>query len=201
MNRAFSWTAIALLLALFTPMAQDAEAQSYREPGSDRIQIMVYGGGFTPMEELGGGEFQNSGSVGATAGIWVGKYFGFRANLLYAQTDIQGVPDENLVWDNPNIWIYNGDFLARLPREVGMSWITPYAFVGAGNKLYNFDNRDDLEGDFVSTFGLGLNYRMDPDSHWGLNVELRDFVSTFEMGDLNETQHDLVWTGGITFSW
>jgi len=37
-------------------------------------------------------------------------------------------------------------------------------------------------------------------SHWGLDVELRDFVSTFEMGDLNDTQHDLVWTGGITFS-
>ncbi|HSL70274.1 MAG TPA: hypothetical protein VK864_08515, partial [Longimicrobiales bacterium] len=82
----------------------------------------------------------------------------------------------------------------RLPLSAGQ-WF-PYVVAGAGGKTYDFD-LNDRETDFAGNFGGGIEYRF---ARWGIQAEVRDVVSKFERFGVNETQHDIAWTAGLTLS-
>lgn len=80
--------------------------------------------------------------------------------------------------------------------EVEAGWVSPYLLGGLGAKTYDFDVAE-TETDFQRNIGAGLEYRLPHQRQWGLVLEVRDFISTFEVGPVDNTQHDIVWTGGI----
>ena len=191
---------IATMLALTVcPLASalDLTAQSTRDPGQDIISLNVIGGGFSPASDLGGSEFDATGTVGGTVGVWVHRYVGIRAAVVWAQTDVSG-PTSDVTGVDPNVWAYSGDLVLRVPLGARSGWIIPYILGGLGAKTYDFEGVD-TETEFAASFGAGVEYRF-PSSRWGINLEARDYVSDFEFYGIDETQHDLVWTGGITLS-
>lgn len=167
--------------------------------GRDLISFGVFGGGFSPAEDLmGGPEFDTSGAVGGTVTLWVQRYVGIRGNVLYAQTELQDA-NGSLAGEDPNVWAYGGELVLRLPAEgarAGDSWF-PYVVGGLGAKTYDFDEAD-AETDFAGSFGGGIEYRY---GRIGLQAEVRDFVSQFDQFGFDDTQHDVVYTAGLTLNY
>lgn len=195
--------ALTLLFALGALGATAAQAQTTGPKGaagSDIFTINVYGGGYAPTASLTpGSEFDDSGTVGAAGTLWVHRNVGVRANVLWARTDAPAGAPAPLGGERPDVWAYSGDVVLRLPLEVGngQTWF-PYVVGGLGAKTYDFEREDmDTETDFAGNFGGGLEYRI---NRVGLQAEVRDIVSSFERFDIDETQHDVVWTAGLTVS-
>jgi len=194
---------LAAAAALAAAMAAtSAEAQVFGPPqgaGNDVLTLNLYGGGYSPASSLApGADFRNSGTVGVAATLWVHSFVGVRANGLFARTDAsQGVP-EGLEDERPNIWTYSGDVVLRYPLSTGNgrdTWF-PYLVGGLGGKTYSFDGAG-RETDFAGNVGAGIEYRF---GRWGIQAEVRDIISTFDRFGVDKTQHDVVWTGGITLS-
>ena len=186
-------------LALW-PLASALEltAQSTHDPAQDIITLNVIGGGFSPVSDLGSSQFDAAGTVGGTVGVWLHRYVGIRASVVWAQTDVSGPASADVTGVDPNVWAYSGDVVLRVPIDARSGWIVPYIVGGLGAKTYDFDGVD-TETELAVSFGGGVEYRF-PSSRWGVNLEARDYVSSFELYGIDETQHDLVWTGGITLS-
>lgn len=134
----------------------------------------------------------------ADVGVWLHRYVGIRASVVWAQTDVSGPASADVTGVDPNVWAYSGDVVLRVPIDARSGWIVPYIVGGLGAKTYDFDGVD-TETELAVSFGGGVEYRF-PSSRWGVNLEARDYVSSFELYGIDETQHDLVWTGGITLS-
>lgn len=193
--------ALTLLLTTGALSATAAAAQAdgpRGAAGNDIVTINLYGGGYAPTASLAPeSEFDDSGTVGGAATVWVHRNVGLRANALFAKTDApSGVPDP-LGGESPNVWAYSGDLVLRLPLSVGgrATWF-PYVVGGLGGKTYDFEDAD-TETDFAGNFGGGIEYRF---NQVGLQAEVRDVVSSFERFGIDEVQHDVVWTAGITLS-
>ncbi len=193
---------LTVLLALGALGATAVQAQTLRLPGAagnDVLTLNVYGGGFSPAADLTADDrFQSSGTVGGALTLWVHPNVGLRGNVLYARTDLPSAAPEPLPGENPNVWAYSGDLVLRLPLAAGNgrdTWF-PYILGGLGGKMYDFDTLS-TETDFASNFGAGIEYRF---AQWGLQAEVRDIVSRFNRLGVDRTQHDVVWTAGITLS-
>lgn len=192
-------TATVLAMTLLSlSSALELAAQSTRDPGQDIISVNVMGGAFTPASDLGSNQFDATGTVGGTVAVWLHRYVGVRASVVWAQTDVSGPASPDVTGVDPNVWAYGGDIVLRAPIEARSGWIIPYIVGGLGAKTYDFEGID-TETEFAGSFGGGVEYRF-PSSQWGINLEVRDFVSDFEFYGIDETQHDVVWTGGITLS-
>lgn len=194
---------LLLVLGALGATAVQAQTQTQGLPGaagSDIVTINLYGGGFAPTASLAAeSEFDDSGTVGGAATVWLHRYVGLRANLLYAKTDAPAGVPAPLGGESPNVWAYSGDVVLRLPLTVGSgsTWF-PYVVGGAGAKTYDFEEEEmETETDFAGNFGGGIEYRI---KRVGLQAEVRDIVSSFERFDIDEIQHDVVWTAGITLS-
>ncbi|HSL71482.1 MAG TPA: hypothetical protein VK864_14640, partial [Longimicrobiales bacterium] len=92
------------LSALGASAAQAQIAGPQRGAGNDIVTINLYGGGYQPTSDLtSGSDFGSSGTVGGSATMWLHRYVGVRANVLYARTDASpNVPDP-LEGETPNI--------------------------------------------------------------------------------------------------
>jgi hypothetical protein len=184
---------------LGTTTVQAQSAAPGGAAGSEILTIGAYGGGFSPAADLTSNSgFGNSGTGGGTLTLWVHPNVGVRGNVLFARTEIGSGAPEGLTGEKPNIWAYSGDLVLRLPFDVlngRDSWF-PYLAGGIGGKTYAFDNLND-ETDFAGNFGAGVEYRL---ARWGVQAEVRDIVTSFERFGVNKTQHDVVWTAGITRS-
>lgn len=188
------------MLALANPI--NAQTRTMTSTGWKHGTLSLYAGGMSPTTHVGTGEFDPSATVGATLGFWVNRYAGIRVNGLFARTDADGPVRTELGINNPNIWMYDGDIVLRAPMSVAAGWISPYILGGLGGKTYDFRTTSmDNKTYFAGNFGAGLEYRLPRVSRLGLSLEVRDFVSKFDMGDFNSTQHDVVWTGGIRFNY
>ncbi len=171
-------------------------------PGNRQMEhgsATLYVGGYSPTTHLGDGtRFDPSATVGASVGYWFNEYAGVRANGLYAQTKTDGPARFN--YDNPNVWTYTGELLLRMPFSTRAGDVSPYVIGGVGGKSYDFQNRA-THTKFAGDYGLGVEYQRDPGSRWGLALEVRDVISKFDMGTFNDTQQDVVWTGGIRINY
>lgn len=186
-----------LLLAMvgfLTFLSTPAQAQIDDDPLMERGSLSLYAGGYTPSGTIGGGEFDDDAAVGAALGVWLTQHVGIRANGLYAQPGVEGDPAIDL--NAPNIWMYSGDLVLRNPMQLGSGVLAPYVLGGLGAKTYDFENLDS-ETDFAGNFGAGLEYQFPREHAWGLLVEVRDFVSQFEVGPVDDVQHDILRTGGV----
>jgi hypothetical protein len=193
------FTAFAIAGALGAGAAQAQVPYIDGGAGNDLVTLNVFGGGYSPSSSLQpGSEFGSSGSVGAAATLWIHRNFGLRANVLYARTDASAGAPDPLTGEKPDIWTYSGDLLARLPIAIGngRDFVIPYLVGGLGGKTYNFDELDTAT-DFAGNLGAGLEYRF---ARWGVQAEVRDVISSFDRFGVEKTQHDIVWTGGITLS-
>jgi hypothetical protein len=191
--------AAALVAALGATSAEAQVLGPAEGAGNDMLTLNLFGGGYSPASSLtAGSEFRNSGTVGVAATLWVHPLVGVRANGLFARTDAsQGVP-EGLKDEKPNVWAYSGDLVLRLPFSTanGRDTWFPYLLGGLGGKTYDFDQAG-TETDFAGNVGAGIEYRI---GRWGVQAEVRDIISTFDRFGIDKTQHDVVWTGGITLS-
>lgn len=190
--------AVAALFAA-APWA-DLSAQAH--PGNDLVSINAYGGGFSPTQTFQDrSEFDNSGTLGGAVTLWVHPFVGVRGNVLWSPTDVSFTdPASPLAGEDPNAWAYSGDLVLRLPFEAGAAGtLFPYIVGGLGGKTYDFETLS-TETDFAGNFGAGLEYRPGADGRWGIQAEVRDIVSSFDRLGVDRTQHDLVWTGGITLN-
>jgi hypothetical protein len=189
----------ALMMAALLVPATGALAQDV-SPGNDRVTISLYGGGLWPSGNLGATEFESSGSVGGSVGVWLHRNVGLRGSVAFAQTDVPtvGAPT-GLIGQNPDIWLYNADVVLRYPVRAGQSWVFPYVFGGVGGKTYSFETLS-TETDFAGNFGGGTEVRFGPTSRWGIFTEARTFVSDFDRFGISDRQWDVGWTGGISLS-
>ena len=128
---------------------------------------------------------------------------GFRFGVSYAgrsDVPIDGVGCTNCQLRS-TLLAASADLLVQpLPS---MPVLRPYALLGAGAKLYNFDVDSFTMGfvedqaQFVGHFGLGA--RLFPTGGMGLFAEISDYVSGFEFTDGNgDLQHDLFFMVGVT---
>lgn len=200
----------------------EASAQEFggiAHAGTDVLTITGSAGGFFPLTDFDDGtEFDASFSVGATATYWVHHFMGLRGNLLFTSVDVSEPADPDdagavLAGGDPTIIHSSGDAVVRLPLPGGetVSWF-PYALAGLGVKHYRFEETDFLAGDattatdFALNLGAGLEIRWGDTGRWGLNTEIRDFISPFEVRDadgatlMDQTLQDLVWTAGISLN-
>lgn len=193
---------VAAFLAVPTAELTGQVMQRESQPGMDVFSINVNGGGFFPLSTLGGdNEFDDAGSVGGALTYWFHNNAGVRANFLWASTDFVGLEDSPLQGEDPDVYHYSGDVLLRLPLpgpEVVDSWF-PYIVGGIGGKTYDFQTLT-TDTDVTGNFGVGVEFRFGEMSRWGINTEVRDFVSNFDRQGIDRTQNDLVWTGGLTLN-
>jgi hypothetical protein len=197
LHAARALTLVVALGALSAGAAQ-AQVQPQGAAGSDILTLNVYGGGYAPTSAVAlDTDFDDSGTVGAAATVWLHRYVGIRANALYAQTEAPIGAPAPLGGESPDVWAYSGDVVVRLPLSAGdgPTWF-PYLVGGLGGKTYDFE-LNDTETDFAGNFGGGIEYRF---NRVGLQAEVRDIISSFERFGIDETQHDVVWTAGITMS-
>ncbi len=188
------------MMAVANPVS--AQTRTMTSTGWEHGSMSLYAGGFSPTTHVGTGEFDSSATVGATVGFWVNRYAGIRVNGLFARTKADAPVSTELGIDNPNVWMYDGDIVLRAPMSVEAGWLAPYVLGGLGAKTYDFRTPDmGSKTYFTGNFGAGLEYMLPGMSRWGLSLEVRDFVSKFNMGDFDNTQHDVVWTGGIRFTY
>lgn len=128
---------------------------------------------------------------------------GFRFGVVYAgrsDVPIGGVGCTNCKLRSTLLATSADLVLQPLP---GMPVVRPYALIGAGAKLYDFDLDTVTAGfiedqaRFIGHFGLGA--RLFPTGGLGLFAELSDYVSGFEFTDGNgDLQHDLFFMVGVT---
>jgi len=190
----------AFLLAVASPA--HAQVRTIRQTGWKHGSIGIYAGGLSPATHVGSGQFDASATVGATLGFWVSRHAGIRLNGLFARTNADGPMRNTLGISDPNVWMFDGDIVLRAPLSFEGGWITPYVLGGLGGKTYNFRNVSrNNQTFFTGNYGAGLEYRLPGMSRFGLTLEVRDFVSKFTLGEYDNTQHDVVWTGGIRFTY
>ena len=130
-------------------------------------------------------------------GIWIGRHLGLRANLLFAQPELEGEVSSIGFLSDPDVWLLNADLMVRLPVGLGTGSLAPYLLGGFGVKRYSFLTRP-TQNDPAASVGAGIEYRLSRHFPFGWSVEVRDFISPFRRWNVDDTQHDLVWTGGMT---
>ena len=195
---------VLLLIAAGALPATEAPAQVFgsSELDHDLVSINVFAGGFTPSSDLSdGSEFDTSGSVGGAVTLWLWKYAGIRGNVLYGQPDVDAVSGASIEGEDPDVWLYNGDLMLRLLISAGdAGWLCPYVLGGLGGKTYNFGQDDADVTKFAGNFGAGIEYRVGRSARWGIQAEVRDFISEFDAFGLEDTQHDVVYTAGLSLT-
>jgi len=198
-------SAIALTAFTFTGLSAQQQFGGNSHPGADRLSFTAFGGGLFSTSALGGGtEFENTGTLGGNVTFWATHNLGVRANVLWSPPDIRsdrvGINGPPLVGEDPNVWHYSGDVVLRLPlpATANISFF-PYLLGGLGAKTYDFETLG-TETDFAGNFGAGLEFRFGETGRWGINTEIRDFVSNFDRAGFDRTLHDVVWTGGLTLN-
>lgn len=192
-------TRILFLLAVIAAAGATPVVAQAHGPAADRLTIGLYGGGYTPASTLMPGvEFENSGTVGGTLTLWLHPLLGVRGNVLYARTNVSLGGPASLAGEDPNVWAYSGDLLLRHPKPIGTGhgmWF-PYLVGGLGGKTYDFDQQR-RETDLAGNYGAGVEFR---NGRWGVQAEVRDIVSNFDRLGVDKTQHDVVWTAGLTWT-
>lgn len=177
------------------------EAQTVH-PGFDRATVSLQGGGFSPTANFRDGSgFGTSATVSAGVTLWLTQFVGVRAGGLFASTDVRSGPEEGgvLAREDPEVWLYHADTVFRLPLPLLGGSTSPYLVAGLGAKTYRFGTLGSTS-DVAGNAGVGVEYRRGARGRWGVQLEVRDFISSFDTRGLSRTQNDIVWTGGITLS-
>lgn len=145
--------------------------------------------------DLADGEFETKTAMyGATVAVNVWKFVAVEGTFVSGMDKF--VTEEHEETD-VQIMAYSAGLGVELPRY----WrFEPYVLGGIGVKSYDFDIPDTkAERDLEFNFGAGVNFEVL--KNVALNVQARDFVSTFASslyGIENERQNDLFVAAGIT---
>lgn len=143
------------------------------------------------------GEFESrTPFYGATVGIQLFKGLSIEGTVVRGTDELTATRREPADVD---ILAYSGGLELALPSY---GRLQPFLLAGAGVKSYDFDIADTKQvRDFEMNFGAGLNLKVV--DNVAITVQARDFVSTFSSSlfDVpNEKQNDLLFAGGLTFS-
>lgn len=197
-------TGVAVLFGLATAgaaSAQQMDDDDYEDEMVDGFSVAALGGGLSPAADVGDGDFDASGSGGLEATAWLGDHVGLRATGLYAATDAAPQIPPVLEGEDPNVFLYSGDVVLRYPIDVMATdgFLQPYLVGGLGAKTYDFETID-TETDLAGNVGAGVEYRVGDEGRWGLLVEARDYISEFDQLGVEDTQHDIAWTAGVSLN-
>lgn len=191
-------TALAFAATGVTAQQPDPLPPALRQP----VSVDAYAGGFSPQEPfVDGSRFGSSGAVGAAATFWLGRYMGLRGDFLYARPGFQDATSYSKLFTGAQARMYavDANLVLRLPLHgmgSGAYWY-PYALGGIGNQTYQFNVKGvSTDHAVMGDLGLGVAYRFSPDI--GLRLEARDMQSKFVDWNLDHSQSDLVYDGGVT---
>jgi opacity protein-like surface antigen len=198
-----SLMAVAVLAVATAPAAAQV-------PGIE-LKLNPRIGLYAPLSDLGEAdlgsgpitaEMNSSLAIGLGAELQLAALpFGIRANLDYATSTGVDLSDgvSTLEGDNATLLAFAGDLMFRpLPNLIVFQ---PYVFVGGGLKQYDFDAEDTTnafdttESDPTFHIGGGLDLGFGPAS---INVELSDYISSFDFAGESELQHDIFITAGFS---
>jgi hypothetical protein len=193
----------ALLIALGIPSGAGAQG----------LRIALSLGGYAPRSELGDvqgasgliefGKKESTLAYGLSLDLGAAEApVGFRFGVAYAgrsDVPIDGVGCTTCQLRSTLLAASADLILQPLP---GVPVLRPYAVVGAGAKLYDFDpdtftkSLVEDQAQFVGHFGIGA--RLFPDASLGFLAEVSDYVSGFEFVDGDgDLQHDLLFRVGV----
>lgn len=191
--------AAALLALLLTPASVEGQLPL---PDGTRFSAGIQAGGLTPVTDFPDATRVLTGATaGGTVGMWWTPSVGVRGNLLWARTSTRPASLEApLVRERPHLFQYGADVIVRIPG-VGSEradW-GAYAIAGLGAKTWAWEENEDASTGLAGNVGLGLEARPTATDRWGLQFELRNFMSQFDDFGMDDTFHDLVWTLGTVF--
>ena len=162
-------------------------------PEAATLEVSAFGGVLTPLSDLTddpasfGTVLTAAPSIGAEAVLWFGEGFGAALQGVWAPADLEirptdfpgAVPTELGGAD----WIAGTvRLLYRLELSGAARVIEPFAGVGVGLRHLDVDPQASPEvedaTDPVAAVGAGALVRVTP--LWGVRLEVRDYVSSFE---------------------
>jgi hypothetical protein len=191
----------ATILLAFVLVPASAQAQ-FGSPADARFFVGIQAGGATPMTDLPDGtRILTGAAVGMTAGTWFTPSVGVRGNLLWGRTSARPASLEApLARERPHVLQYGGDVLVRIPGiPEGPSDWGLYAIGGIGAKTWSWNGNDTSTTGLAGNLGVGLAAQPGSSDRWGLQLEVRNFMSQFEDFGMERTFHDLTWTAGAIF--
>jgi opacity protein-like surface antigen len=195
-SKALALGGIFTLLGVAPAFAQYDEGARYRDQG-----VMVYGlaGGFTALSDLNALEdsFKTGFSLGGGVGYQINRHLAVRGNLDFsrAKADTPFTPPiDNQDYDR---YFYGVDLQVRYPTRSGLA---PYAVIGGGGvtidpQIAGMDTFTKPAGKVGA--GIGYHFR---NSGTSVFAEWNGWVYDWDRNDVNRTQFDTTWSGGLRFT-
>ena len=189
-----SFAGIALALLAVGPLAA--------QQSGDRVSVFVRGGGMSALNDL-----NESGTLEMATGFTFGGGVGYklhrniviRGDLSYAENDMElnGADVGSL-----NRIFYGAAIQFQLPNSTGLM---PYVFAGGGAVTLDPDGGE-TETKGQGTFGGGVKYGLGQSRFSvfaeGIAYTYKGKVRTSAPTNINvnKTQWDVAWTGGISIN-
>jgi hypothetical protein len=193
-------------------MATEAAAQvdEGRYPGPGMI-LYANGGGFSTLRDVteGGVNFDNGYTYGGGVGYQFNPYLALRGNLSFTRAELQApaggpapgspfVPGEEV-----DKYFYGADLQIRYPSPIGLA---PYAVIGGGAVTVDTRSFESFTRP-AGKFGAGLGYTF-PGSRASVFAEWSSWVYQWDedvvldpnAANVDKTQVDSTWTGGLRFT-
>lgn len=175
-------------------------AQSADRPSHDVVTIGGrFGGlsGATDLNQTNTADWRLGFAASVDVTVWLNRFLGVRGNGTWGQDSIEGSTPSLTGRRKFNKFFYDGGVVLRYPWSVGQGSLIPYVTGGAGALSYHQLDGAETFTRFAGNLGAGLEYRY---RRIGFRAEGRDFIYEFERFGFDNTQHDIIWDGGITLS-
>lgn len=175
-------------------------AQSADRPTYDVVTIGGrFGGlsGATDLNQANTADWRLGWATSVDVTVWLHRFVGVRANGTWGQDSIRGSTPSLTGRRKFNKFFYDGGVVLRYPWSVGQGSLIPYVTGGAGALSYHQLDGAETFTRFAGNIGAGLEYRY---RRIGFRAEGRDFIYEFDRFGFDNTQHDIIWDGGITLS-
>lgn len=207
MNRGLI-TAMAVL-AIGSISGSKLAAQGWEAglPGDDVFSVGIQVGAVSPSTTLpDGGGFENGFAGAVSATYWTGPHVGLRANLAIGSTSGDETPGSLAAAEDPSVMFYGGELVARYPVGTSSLVVSPYAGLGGGVKLYDWEGwRTGLDKDLTFAWNLsgGLDIRPVSTPWIGFIVEAKRFTSKYKWHALNfeePTVNDYLFSVGVSLN-
>jgi len=177
-------TLVPVLFGLAVPMgALEGQLMNAPLPGEgDLGTVSLHFGTVDPRTTFDdGSRFQRGTAVGVSGTIWAFRNLGFRGNVTKSQNDGHNPqdPEAAIAVQDPDVWLYSGEAVLRLPIITRAVAVTPFLSGGIGGKTWDWKVKTIADVERAWTGALGLDFRPLSLGRVGLVTEARAFRSQF----------------------
>lgn len=194
-NKALALGGLFALLAA-APAAAQGDDMRYRDQG-----VILYGlaGGYTPLTDLNavGGDFETGFGLGGGVGYQINRNLALRGTFHFTRSRAQAPSLPLIDGQDYDRYFYDVDLQVRYPTRVGLA---PYVVLGGGAVTLDpqtggMDSFTKLAG----KVGAGLSYHF-RESGASLFAEWDGWFYDWDRSDVDRTQFDTAWSGGVRFT-